>query len=425
MLAELPISDVVRLLGDWSIWARDDQLPPRECEASPPWRTWVLLGGRGAGKTRAGAEWVRGLVEAKPHPIRIALVGETIHDVRTVMVEGHSGIASVSQPDARPKLDAGSNRLVWPNGSVAQFFSADRPESLRGPQFHAAWCDEFAKWRRAEETWNMLQFGLRLGETPRAIVTTTPKPLAILKRLLADPSTVVTRAPTKLNAENLAPSFLEEMERRYRGTVLGRQEIDGDVVESDVGALWRRDWIEAARIQTSGERIFDRGRTVVAVDPPVTSHAKSDACGIIVAALGADRRGYVIADRTVQGRAPTIWANAVVAALSDFEADSIVVEVNQGGDLVEAVLRQSAPNLPIRKVRATRGKWLRAEPIAALYAEGRVAHIGTFPELEAQMLSFGVTASTGPRSPDRLDALVWALTDLMLSTSDGPSLRRI
>ncbi|MEL6872329.1 MAG: terminase family protein, partial [Pseudomonadota bacterium] len=262
--------------------------------------------------------------------------------------------------------------------------------------------------------------GLRLGIAPQTVVTSTPRPLPLLKRLMEDATTVVTRATTFANRENLAPAFLTEMERRYSGTLLGKQELEGALIENSSGALWRRDWIEQQRVWSAPS---ERGRTVVAVDPPVTAHANSDACGIVVAARGADGRGYVLADRTLQGRAPDVWARAVVQAHTDFDADAVVVEVNQGGDLVSQVLRQIHPGLAIRSVRARRGKWLRAEPVAALYAEGRVSHVGDFADLETELLTFGLAERSDRNSPDRLDALVWALTDLMLQHAPQPSVR--
>jgi len=423
-LSRWPDDVLQRLMSDWQVWAREEQLAP-ENRADGPWRTWLFLGGRGAGKTRAGAEWVRaralsaGMPDAGPQ--RIALVGETICDVQGVMVEGCSGLLAIHGAHDQPRYERSRNRLVWPNGSVAQFYSAERPDGLRGPQFHAAWCDELVKWRHAERTWDMLQFGLRLGAAPQAVVTSTPRPLPLLKRLIDDPGTEITRASTRSNQVYLSDMFIAEIERRYAGTVLGRQELDGEIIEDVTGALWRSDWIDEARVTSiSGQR-----RTVVAVDPPVTAHARSDACGIVVAALGAERRGFVLADRTLQGRSPDVWARAVAAAFADFEADCVVVEVNQGGDLVEQVLRQVASDLPIRKVRATRGKWVRAEPIAALYAEGRVSHVGRLDDLEKQMLRFGADGSRADGSPDRVDALVWALTELMLAPPAQPSVRRI
>jgi len=411
------------ILGEWPLWARDDQLPPAATEQWAAWRVWLVMGGRGAGKTRAGAEWVRakalGLAPlGEVAASRIALVGETMAEVRRVMIEGVSGLLSVHQDAERPPSKF---QLVWPSGAMAQMFSAENPEALRGPQFDAAWCDEAAKWRRPQRAWDMLQFALRLGCCPQMVVTTTPRPIPLLKKLLADPATVVTRAATADNAENLAPTFIEEMTRRYAGSALGRQELYGELVDDSSGALWRRDWIEAHRV----ERAPELAAIVVAVDPPVTATARSDACGIVVAGLGPDHRAYVLADRTLQGREPQVWARAAIAAYRDHLADRVVAEINQGGDLVVTLLRQIDAAVPVRTVRATRGKWLRAEPIAALYAEGRVAHVGTFAALEDQMCAFSADGRVEGRSPDRLDALVWALTDLMLGASGHASVRML
>jgi phage terminase large subunit-like protein len=390
------------------------------------WRTWLILGGRGAGKTRTGAEWVRAKVFGRsfvpgPPARRIALIGETLGDVRRVMVEGISGLLNIHSPFEQPTFESSKAQLTWPNGAVAQMFSAEEADSLRGPQFDLAWCDEIAKWRSPEAVWDMLQFALRLGAHPQAVVTTTPRPIPLLKHLMRDEATVVTRAETRLNAANLAPGFIDEVERRYRGTVLWRQEFLGEIVENDEGTLWRRDWIDGPRLQEAPPL----QRIVVAVDPPVTATARSDACGIIVAGIGQDRRAYVIDDRSVQGRAPQVWALAVVAAYEDYQADRIVAEVNQGGDLIETVLNSIEANLPITKVRAMRGKWLRAEPVASLYAEGRVVHVGRLEELEDQMTRFSAAGHVSGQSPDRVDALVWALTDLMLSRAQCPQIRKM
>jgi phage terminase large subunit-like protein len=414
------------LLADWQVWARDDQLPAIATETGDAWRVWLILGGRGAGKTRAGAEWVRAKALGVP-PLgekrarRIALVGETLADVRRVMVEGVSGLLAVHGDGERPVLEVSKSQLVWPNGTIAQMFSGEDPDSLRGPQFDTAWCDELAKWRRPEEVWDMLQFGMRLGERPSIAVTTTPRPLTLLKTIMADPGTVITRSATSANAANLAPAFIAEMERRYAGTALGRQELMGEIVDGQSGSLWRRDWIESSRVAECPELTS----VVVAVDPPVTATARSDACGIVVAGLGADGRAYIAADRSLQGREPTVWARAAVRAYQEFMADRVVAEVNQGGDLVIAVLRQIDEAVAVRTVRATRGKWLRAEPVAALYAEGRVAHVGVHATLEEQMLAFGADGLARGRSPDRVDALVWALTDLMIDRHAAPGIRQL
>lgn len=401
-LAGLTPDEIVFLAHDWMLWARDDQLPPLATPDGRPWRTWLILGGRGAGKTRSGAEWVRaqalGLPPLAAEPaMRIALVGETLSDVRRIMVEGVSGLLAVHAPHEKPDYSSTRGELAWPSGAIAQMFSADEAESLRGPQFAVAWVDELAKWRRPERAWDNLQFGLRLGQDPRLVVTTTPRPIPLLKQIIEDAATVVTRAATRANAHNLAPAFIAEVERRYANTPLGRQELEGEIVEERAGALWKRGWINAHRLRGRPEELET---IVVAVDPPVTATASSDACGIIVAARGRDGRGYVLADR-------------------------IVAEVNQGGDLVVTVLRQIDPAANVRAVRATRGKWIRAEPVAALYAEGRVAHCGMFARLEDQMCAFGADGLAGGRSPDRLDALVWAMTDLMLTSRPPPMVRSL
>jgi phage terminase large subunit-like protein len=425
-LSELSEAHLKEILKFWPLWAHADQLPPAATHAGTPWRVWLYMGGRGAGKTRAGAEWVRAKALALP-PLgriaarRIALVGETMADVRRVMIEGVSGLLSVHADAERPRFEPSKGQLVWPSGAIAQMFSAEVPDGLRGPQFDAAWCDELAKWRHPQKTWDMLQLALRLGEAPQMVATTTPRPIPLLKKLLADAGTVVSRAATADNAANLAPTFIEEMTRRYAGSALGRQELLGELVDDTSGALWRRDWIEAHRVASAPEL----AAVVVAVDPPVTATAASDACGIIVAGIGPDGRAYVIDDRTLQGREPAVWARAVIAAYADTMADRVVAEVNQGGDLVVTILRQIDPNVAVRQVRATRGKWLRAEPIAALYAEGRVAHVGTFAALEDQMCAFGADGLSRGRSPDRLDALVWALTDLMIGAAGRPGIRRL
>jgi phage terminase large subunit-like protein len=399
----------------FEFWALPHQLPP-----GGDWTTWVILGGRGSGKTRAGAEWVRAQVEgARPADPglarRVALVGETLDEVREVMIFGESGLLACAPPDRRPDWQATRRRLVWPNGAVAQAFSAHEPESLRGPQFDCAWADELAKWKKAEETWTMLQFGLRLGDAPRQCVTTTPRDVAVLKELMARRSTVVTGAPTEANRANLAPTFLREVEARYAGTRLGRQELEGRLVADLDGALWTTATIEAGR----ADRAPALDRVVVAIDPPVTGHAGSDACGIVVAGaeLSGDPRGWrawVLEDASVEGASPLSWARAAVAAMDRHHADRLVAEVNQGGDLVQAMLAQIDPTLPFRAVRASRGKAARAEPVAALYEQGRVRHLRGLGALEDEMCRMTREGYAGKGSPDRVDALVWALTDLML-----------
>ncbi|SMX36720.1 DNA-packaging protein [Maliponia aquimaris] len=399
----------------FEFWAHPHQLPPEG-----DWRTWVILGGRGAGKTRAGAEWVRAQVEgAKPLDAgrcrRIALIGETYDQAREVMIYGESGILSCSPPDRKPRHNATRRTLVWPNGAEAVLFSAQDPEALRGPQFDGAWVDEFAKWKRARDVWDMLQFGLRLGASPRVCVTTTPRNVNVLKELMELPSTVSTHAKTEANRAHLAKSFLEEVRARYAGSSLGRQELDGVLLEQVDGALWTRAMFDTGR---SG-RVPDLDRIVVAVDPPAGGGKRSDACGIVVAGIveaedPRERRVYVLEDASVQGLGPTGWATAAVRAAERWQADRVVAEVNQGGAMVEATLRQIAPDLPFKAVHATRGKTLRAEPVAALYEQGRVFHGRGLEALEAQMCLMTPQGYEGSGSPDRVDALVWALTELML-----------
>ncbi|WP_420562618.1 DNA-packaging protein [Thalassobaculum sp.] len=400
LLTGLSDREAAHLLHDWPLWARDKQLPP-----PGDWRVWLILAGRGFGKTRTGAEWVRALAEGQ-RAGRIALVGETASDARDVMVEGESGLLACCPPWARPHYEPSKRRLTWPNGAMASCFSADDPDQLRGPQFDTAWADEIAKWRY-EAAWDNLMLGLRLGLDPRCVATTTPKPRAWLSRLMADPRTAVTRGGTRENAANLAPAFLQQILARYDGTRLGRQEIEGEYLVDTPGALWTRALLAASRHDGA---VPELARIVVAVDPAVTSGSESDETGIVVAGRDGSGGFWVLEDLTAR-LSPDLWARRAVEAYGRHRADAVVCEVNQGGDLVAATLRTVDPALPVRSVRATRGKRLRAEPVAALYEQGKVRHAGAFPELEDQMTGF--TGAAGEASPDRLDALVWALTDLM------------
>ena len=400
----------------FEFWALPHQLPPEG-----DWRAWVILGGRGAGKTRAGAEWVRGLVEG-PRPMdpgrarSVALVGETYDQVRDVMIKGPSGILECSPPDRRPDWKASERRLIWPNGATAQAFSAHDPDGLRGPQFDAAWADELAKWTKGVETLDMLQFALRLGERPRLCVTTTPRNVPVLVELLELPSTVVSHAPTEANRANLAASFLEVVRSRYAGSRLARQELDGVLLTDIEGTLWPGALLEAARC----DQVPPLDRIVVALDPAVSAGPEADACGIVVA--GARMQGppqdwcaYVLADRTVQGVSPHGWAQAAVAAMDAFGAERLVAEVNQGGQLVQEVIRQVDAFVPFTAVHAARGKAARAEPVAALYEQGRVRHVDKLGALEDQMGRMTLHGYEGKGSPDRVDALVWALHELMIA----------
>ena len=374
----------------------------------------MLLGGRGSGKTFAGARWLTSMAERKN--LRLAIVGPTLHDVREVMVDGPSGLKAVARPQWRPRWEAGRRRLVFPGGTVAYAFSAEDPDSLRGPQFHAAWADEMCAWRRPDEVLTNLRMGLRLGALPQLAVTTTPRPIAALRRLLAEPALVRTDGPTAANAGNLAPGFLSHLRSIYGGTRLEAQELEGRIVESD-GALFR---IEDLR-RAGGARPPRLDRVIVAVDPPVTAHG--DACGVVVAGR-RERVGFVLADATVRGRSPAGWAAHVAAVAAHEGARLVVAEANQGGEMVRTLLAQAGCSVPIRLVHAGRAKRARAEPVAALYEQGRVVHCGDFPALEEEMLALGEGDSGGP-SPDRADALVWALTTLLLQPRATPGVRSL
>jgi len=408
------------MLHSWDALAHDYQMPP--CTAD--WTTWLLLGGRGSGKTCAGAQWVTaqalGLAPfaAREHG-HIAIIGEDAHDVREIMIEGVSGLSRVNPYWPRPCWMQVRKRFEWPNGAAAYAFSADDPDSLRGPQFDAAWLDEFAKWRHAEATFDMLQFGLRLGERPRQVITTTPRPIPLLKKLIADPATVVTRAATHDNATFLAPGFLGKILKRYQGTRLGRQEILGEIIEDRPDALWSRATIEKARVAAAPQL----ARIVVAVDPPASGGERADACGLVAAGRTEDGTIYVIADASAAGLSPAQWAARAIALWRRLAADALVVEVNQGGDMVRAVIAEQDRNVPVIAVHAKRGKWLRAEPVAALYEQGRVKHAGAFPDLEDEMCDFGLDGLSSGRSPDRLDAMVWAVTHLSFGAGQGPRIR--
>lgn len=403
-------------LHDWRFWAHPAQLPPDPAEHD--WTTWVFIGGRGSGKTRAGAEWIRALVDEAREPLRIALVAESYSEARMTMIEGVSGLLNIGPAESRPQFLPSLRELRWANGSIAQIFSSEDPDGMRGPQYHAAWSDEASKWRHGADTWAMLQMGLRLGERPRQVVTTTPKPVKHLREILGEPGTVVTHATSYDNRANLAPAFFAHIVKRYEGTALGRQELNGELIEEIEGALFKRSLIEAARQRKAPEL----ERIVVAVDPPVTAGEDADECGIIIAGV-AQGEAFVMADRSAQGLSPMAWASRVVEAAREFEVDRVVVEVNQGGDLVETLLRQIDPVLPVRQVRAMRGKAVRAEPVAALYERGLVHHVGGLPVLEDQLANF---SPGGAGRDDRLDALVWAITDLMLGAADlAPQVRRV
>lgn len=403
-LNDLTDAQAAALLYDWDVWARDKQKEP-----VGNWRTWLILGGRGMGKTKTGAETVRRRVETA-RAKRIALVGRTVADVRDVMVEGESGILACSPPWQKPTYEPSKRRLTWPNGAIATTYSADTPDLLRGPQHDFAWCDELAAWPY-DDTWDNLMFGLRLGINPQCMVTTTPRPRTLLIALSKASTTHVTIGSTYENRANLAPAFFEEIIKRYEGTRLGRQELLAEILEDIEGALWKRGLIEETRVYAPPELC----RVVVAIDPAVTAEETSAETGIVVAGLGTDGHGYVLADYSMRA-SPNEWGQRAISAYHVHHADRIIGEVNNGGDLIEAVLRGIDKRIPYTAVRATRGKQLRAEPVAALYERGMVHHVACFPELEDQMCGW----EPGQTSPDRLDSLVWACTELMVTTELAP-----
>jgi phage terminase large subunit-like protein len=380
-------------LKTWWFWARDEQRPP-----PGDWRIWLFLGGRGAGKTRAGAEWIADGVR-RGRMRRIGLVGATFHDARSVMIEGQSGLLSVMNT---AQFEPSNRRVLWANGAVADVISAEEPDYVRGHQFDAVWADEFCKWTEPQAALDMILMALRLGQSPRMAVTTTPRNIEALKKLMAMPDTVKTHSTTRANAAHLAPTFLAGLQLRFGGTRLGRQELEAEVIEDNDAALWRRDWIEKTRVRAAPELV----RVVVAVDPPVS--VAGDECGIVAAGLAENGEAYVLGDFSEGGLTAAAWASRVAEAAEHFKADFIVAEANQGGDLVKQVLVDAYPGMAVKLVHATRDKRTRATPAAGLYEQGRVHHVGAFAALEDQMVSYDGTG----KSPDRMDALVWALAQL-------------
>jgi phage terminase large subunit-like protein len=426
LLGSLTDEEATLLQYQWSFWARPQQLPPT-LNSTTSWLTWLILAGRGFGKTRSGAEWVRDLVEHHKYR-RIALVAEDAGDARDVMVEGESGIIAVSPPWNKPNYEPSKRRLTWPNGARATIFSADDPESLRGPQHDAAWLDELCKWRYQQEAWDQLQFGLRLGKKPVQCITTTPKPTKLLKEIVARRSTLITKGHTYDNLDNLAESFREAIVSRYEGTRLGRQELSAEILDDNPNALFHQGLIDSSRKKFS-EVPEDLNMTVVAVDPPTTGNADSDECGIITASRDTPNTNhahfYVHEDSTVQGRSPEGWAAMAVSQYYKHMANAIVCEVNQGGDMVESTIKNVDPTVKVIKVRASKGKWIRAEPIAGLYEQGRVHHVGSFSDLEDQMCDFDPSGTIEGKSPDRLDALVWGLAELSNRKQAEPRMRNL
>ena len=387
-----------RLLRRWDVWGRPEQQPP-----PGEWRTWLILAGRGWGKSRTGAEWVRAMA-TRGRAKRIALVARTAADVRDVLIEGESGLLAIHRADERPVWEPSRRRLTWPNGAIATTYSADEPDQLRGPQHDSAWVDEICAWRYPD-AWDQLQLGLRLGDDPRVVATTTPRPTALVRALVAAPSTVVTRGRTADNARNLAPGVVEALSARYAGTRLGRQELDGEILDDTPGALWTRAMIEA----TSARVAPELRRVVVALDPSVAADGGGDECGIVVAGVDYEGRAWVLRDGS-GNLSPSDWSRRAVALAEEHSADCIVAEANQGGALVEQTLRAAGARTRVRLVHAARGKRARAEPVAALYEQGRVRHLPGLQRLEDEMCTW--SSAAGDPSPNRLDALVWACFDL-------------
>lgn len=410
-LAELSDAEADALLYDWDFWARPDQKTP-----PGKWRVWLLNAGRGYGKTRVGAEWVKEQVYAGRN--RGALVGPTTGDVRDVMIEGESGLLSVFPKHHRPVYQPSLRLVTFHTGAIASCYSAEEPERLRGPQHEYGWADEAAAWKYMKDAWDMLKLGMRLGDDPRICMTTTPKPKALLKKLIASERTHVTRGSTYDNAANLAEAFIEDILEEYEGTTLGRQELHAELLEENPNALWERSLINELRLPELPEGVTLE-RIVVGVDPSVT--ATGDETGIVVAGKGSDGHGYVLDDRSLRGKI-AVWASRSVSAYEDHEADCIIGEVNNGGDLVEEAIRQHDENVSYKPVRASRGKQTRAEPIAGLYQQKRIHHIGTFDELEDQMCNW---TPEDDESPDRMDALVWALASLFPKKPRTPGVRSL
>lgn len=408
-----------QLLYDWRLWARPNQIPPTES-----WRTWLILAGRGFGKTRTGAEWVKDQVQNHGKR-RIALVGRTSADCRKTMVEGEAGLLSVFPPELRPRYEPSRRQITFANGAIAITYPSEEPNLLRGPAHDAAWVDELASFYDADvdetvtegmgTTWSNLQMGLRLGNNPQQVVTTTPRPIKLIKTLLKSPSTYVTRGSTYENKANLAEAFYSEILSKYEGTRLGRQELMAEILEDVEGAIFRRPWIDEQRV--SEIRMKNLQRIVVAIDPAVTSKDTSDDTGIVAAGLGVDGRGYLLDDATCRLSADG-WIRRAVNLFHERKADRMVAEVNNGGELVETLLRTVDKHISYKAVHAARGKITRAEPVAALVEQGRISHVGNFQQLEDELCTY--TGKPGEQSPNRLDAYVWAFTELMLERQSTP-----
>lgn len=426
ILEELGAEGEREILYGWAWNARPQQLPPQFDGDGKIWRIWLIMAGRGFGKTRAGAEWVNKIAQNDPNA-RIALIGANHHETRSIMVSGESGLLSIGPPEWRPEYESSLRRLTYPNGAQVFCYSAGEADALRGPQHSHAWCDELAKWNIGAgqingDIWDNLWMGMRLGENPQCLVTTTPRPTALLKQIMAENDVVMTTGSTHENRANLPARFIDTVRNQYAGTALGRQELGGEMIEDIEGALWSRSLVEAQRVMPLSQDIMRR--IIVAVDPPISAHG--DACGIIVAGLADDGKAYILADHSAEKASPETWARKVAEAAELWGADRIIAEANQGGAMVKSVLQAANISIPVKLVHASRGKVARAEPVAALYEAGRVFHAGIFMQLEDQLcglMSGGDYVGPG-RSPDRADALVWALSELLLQRDAAPKIRR-
>lgn len=407
LLSKYSDVEIAEIYYDWKTWARKNQLPPKT-----EWRIWLILAGRGFGKTRTGGEWM--LEQMRKGKRRMALIAPTAADCRDVMVEGESGILNIAPPWEKPLYEPSKRRLTFPNGAIASTYSGDEPERLRGPQFDAAWVDELAAFKYADRAWDNLMFGLRLGNDPRACVTTTPKPIKIIKQLINSNNIVVSKGTTYENRENLAEAFYTEIIDKYKETRIGRQELHAEILDDNPEALWQRDNIETHRVLQSPDLV----RVVVGVDPATTKNENSSETGIIVAGIDQKGHGYVLDDLSIKG-SPKEWASSVITGYYKHKGDKIIGENNQGGDMVANTISTVDPKVPVKMVRATRGKYTRAEPIASLYEQGKIHHVGMFATLEDQLCEW----TPGDNSPDRLDALVWAFTELMLNKKQRPKVK--